>query len=301
LRMREATATTAAANSDGKSPLRVVVLTHGAAELILEKLARLKTIEIVGVFLETETARQRSLREKLRRSIRYDGWAATLKKVFAPISRAKTAGAQEEQTIAERQNSTAETAAKLKIPVHFVSDLHSAEAMDLLRAASADLGLLCGTNIIKETVFSIPRLGSINLHQGLAPYYRGGPSVFWELFNDEKEVGLTVHWVAAKVDTGDIIRQTTVPLRYDFSFGADYEKFIDRFLETTREPCAELIAEAVRMIAAGEVVSTPQDATLGKRYRLPVKREKDEMRRRLRERMKAQTAQVRANEQSVTN
>ncbi len=73
-----------------------------------------------------------------------------------------------------------------------------------MKSADADLGILYGTNIIKETVFSVPKLGSINIHQGLAPLYRGGPTVFWELFNDEKEVGITVHFVAAKVDTCDI-------------------------------------------------------------------------------------------------
>lgn len=286
---------------DKRKPLRVAVLTHGGAELILESLERLEQVEIAGVFIETETARQRSLREKISRSIRYDGWAATAKKVLAPILKTATAGAKEQQTIAERQNETAAVAEKLKIPVHFVSNYHTAEAMDLLRRAQADLGVVCGTNIIREAVFSIPRLGSINLHQGLAPYYRGGPSVFWELFNDESEVGLTVHWVAAKVDTGDIIRQTSVPLRYDFSCGADYEKFIDRFLENTRRPCADLIAEAVEMIAAGNAAGIVQDTSLGKRYRLPVKREKDELRRRLRERLQAQGEETKAGAQRLTS
>ncbi len=81
-------------------------------------------------------------------------------------------------------------------------------------------------NIIKESVFSIPRFGSINIHQGLAPIYRGGPTVFWELFNGENEIGITVHFVAPKVDTGDIILQKTLPLEYDFSrYELNFENF----------------------------------------------------------------------------
>ena len=121
-------------------------------------------------------------------------------------------------------------AEKLQIPLHKVENYHSEDAKKMLREANADLGILYGTNIIKEDVFSIPRLGSINIHQGLAPIYRGGPTVFWELFNGEKELGITVHFVAAKVDTGDIILQKTVPLDYDFSrYDLDYEEIFERF------------------------------------------------------------------------
>ncbi|HKG22414.1 MAG TPA: formyltransferase family protein, partial [Blastocatellia bacterium] len=138
-----------------------------------------------------------------------------------------------------------------------------------------------GTNILKEPVFSIPRLGSINLHQGLAPFYRGGPPVFWELFNGESEVGLTVHFVAPKVDTGQIVLQETVPLSYDYSYGLDFEAFIDDYRRQLADRSASLVAEAVRQIAEQTYVTRPQDTSLGKRYRLPVKKEKDELRRRL--------------------
>ena len=44
------------------------------------------------------------------------------------------------------------------------------------------------------------------------------------------------------------------------------------------------------MIAERAVTGTPQDATLGKRYRLPLKRDKDELRRRLLERRREPAA-----------
>jgi methionyl-tRNA formyltransferase len=88
------------------------------------------------------------------------------------------------------------------------------------------LGILYGTNIIKESVFGIPRLGSINLTKDSRRVYRGGPTVFWELFNDEKELGITIILSAAKVDTGDIILQKTLALVYDFTrYGLDLKGF----------------------------------------------------------------------------
>lgn len=268
--------------------MRVILLTHGGAELVIEELAKISNIEVAGVFIETQTTFQRSLTEKLKRSIRYDGYAETFKKFVSPILNRKTSKTDEIQ-IADARQTTIAAAEKFKMSVHLVENYHLPETLNLLREAQADLGIIFGTNIVKKSVFEIPQLGSINLHQGLAPLYRGGPTVFWELFNDEKELGITVHFVAAKVDTGDIVLQRTFPLRYDFSrYGLDYEKFLADYRAGLRKPSAEMIAEAVKLIAENKEERKTQDTTIGKRYRLPVKKEKDELGKRLRERRKTQ-------------
>ncbi len=269
--------------------MRVILLTHGGAELVLAELNKLKNVEIVGVFIETATTPPRPFKEKIKRSIRYDGYWETAKKLFAKVLNTKTSGAEEEKIVASSRELTEETAKKFGIEVFNVENYHHKTALELMRNAKADLGVIYGTNIIKENVFSIPKLGSINLHQGLAPYYRGGPPVFWELFNDEKEVGLTVHFVASKVDTGDIILQKTVPLEYDFAFGDDFESFLEQYKRRLHQDCAEMVAEATQLIADGDFPRIKQDTTLGKRYRLPIKSEKDEMRRHLRERGKGKS------------
>ncbi|MGI8555347.1 MAG: formyltransferase family protein [Pyrinomonadaceae bacterium] len=266
--------------------LSVILLTHGGAEKVIEELTKIRNVEIAGVFIETQITVKRSLPEKIKRSIRYDGFVQTFKKFFSPLFNRKTSN-NIENLIADARQATIETAGKLKIPVHQVENYHLPDAINLLQKTNADLGIIFGTNIVKKSVFEIPRLGSINLHQGLAPFYRGGPTVFWELFNDEKELGITVHFVAPKVDTGDIILQKTFPLDYDFSiYGTDYEKFLADYRAGLREPSAQLIAEAVSLIAEGREQRKTQDTSLGKRYRLPLKKEKDELKKHLRKRFK---------------
>jgi folate-dependent phosphoribosylglycinamide formyltransferase PurN len=271
--------------------LRVILLTHGGAELVLERLLALEGVEVAGVFVETEITPQRGWREKLRRSVRYDGWAATVWKLAGQLS-GRRAGADADDAAAARDLLRA-AADAASVPFHFVANYHSDEAVALMHAARADLGVVYGTNIIRESVFGLPRLGSINLHQGLAPLYRGGPPVFWELYNGEREVGLTVHFVAAKVDTGEILLQETVPLAYDDAHGDDFDAFIGAYTSGLRARSAELVARAVRMIAEGSYEARPQDTSLGKRYRLPTKREKDELRRRLRARRREAAAAAR--------
>lgn len=267
--------------------LKVIVLTHGGANRLLELLSALETVEIVGVFVETGTEPNRKFAEKIRRSIRYDGYRATAKKFSAKFFGRETGGAEEAKNIRKEQIDLEKFADERQIPIRKVENFHDEGAIDLLKKTGADLGILYGTNIVKESVFGIPRLGSINLHQGLAPVYRGGPTVFWELFNGEREVGITVHFVAAKVDTGDIILQKTVPLRYDFSrYNLDYESFLRDFRASLKEPSVQMMAEAVRQIANGKEQRTKQDTSVGKRYRLPIKSEKDALLRVLKKRLK---------------
>ncbi len=251
----------------------------------MELLSESDSVEIVGVFVENAREPKRTFKQKLERSIKYDGYLETVKKFSAKFLGGKTDGAEELEAVQDKQKELDKLAEKLNIPLFHVDNYHSDETKKQLRDLNADLGVLYGTNIIRKAVFEIPRLGSINIHQGLAPIYRGGPTVFWELFNGESEIGITVHFVAPKVDTGDLILQKTLKLEYDFEkYGLDYESFLSDFRATLKEPSSQMMVSAVEQIAKGVEQRTKQDTSIGKRYRLPTKREKDELVKILRKR-----------------
>jgi methionyl-tRNA formyltransferase len=233
--------------------------------------------------------KQYAWREKLDRSIRYDGYLETAGKMLRKLLPAGHKAPETTALIHEQQVNLGVLAARFGVPIHYVRNYHTEEAYELIRRESPDLGVVWGTNILKESVFRIPRLGSINYHQGLAPYYRGGPPVFWELHNNEPEVGVTVHFVESKVDTGDILAQVKIPLTYDYEYGLDYEAFIADYRKRLVAIGVNLMVNSVKMIAEGIARPWPQDISLGKRYRLPLKSEKDELRRRLRQRRQARS------------
>ena len=256
--------------------LRVVFLSPGGADRVLEHLCRLESIELVGVFVESETQPRRSLRERISRSIFYDGQFETAKKVLSTIFRKPRRTERGLRSIQEDRRVLESLCAELKVPYFEVDDYHSSETIERLKDSDIDLFVLYGTNIIRESVFGIPRRGTINLHQGLAPYYRGGPPIFWELLNGEDKVGITIHYVSAKVDAGDIILQETAPMNYDFSrYGLEYESFLRDRAQSLAEPSAILMTQAVKLIAEGRDQPVKQDLSVGKRYRLPSKREKN--------------------------
>ncbi len=74
--------------------------------------------------------------------------------------------------------------------------------------------------------------------------------------------------------------QKTFPLEYNFErFGLNYEDFLEEYRDSLIYPMVEMIAAAVDQIANGSEQRSKQDLTIGKRYRLPIKAEKDSMRK----------------------
>lgn len=161
-----------------------------------------------------------------------------------------------------------------------VSDFHDEECRAALRERAPDLGVLAGTYILRPEVFEIPRLGCINLHSGKAPEYRGAAPAFWELYNGEREVGITVHRVVASLDAGAIIAQETFPL--DSAPLEDPTAYIARYRrEVLRPNGVRMVVQAVADIARGTARECAQDPSRAAMYRTPGHREVRELRRRV--------------------
>ena len=94
--------------------------------------------------------------------------------------------------------------------VHFVPDIHSMDVLQRVRSLAPDLGLIYGSPILKPELFEIPVLGTLGIHHGKAPEYRGKKTTFWEMYNGEKAAAVTIQKVNAGLDTGDILKQGAV-------------------------------------------------------------------------------------------
>ena len=70
------------------------------------------------------------------------------------------------------------------------------------------------SQLLKENIFTIPKYGTINLHPALLPKYRGPNPLFWQYYNMEKEMGITLHYIDKGEDTGDIIYQEKLEIPF---------------------------------------------------------------------------------------
>lgn len=105
--------------------------------------------------------------------------------------------------------------------------------------------------IFKERIINCVPEKIINCHAGKLPFYRGRNILNWALINDEKEFGITVHYVDNGVDTGDIIAQKC----YEITDDDDYRSLLSR----AYIGCAELLYLAIKSVQNGSVKRVPQN------------------------------------------
>jgi len=78
--------------------------------------------------------------------------------------------------------------------------------------ANADLGLSLGNGYIGSRVFNTPKLGMINIHHEELPEYQNAQSIIWQIYNNSKFTGYTIHKIDKHIDTGEIIYKEKIPL-----------------------------------------------------------------------------------------
>ncbi len=138
------------------------------------------------------------------------------------------------------------------IPVEIHQNINSDEFLDSISKYDVDLFVSMSFNqIFKIRTIDYPTLKTINCHAGKLPFYRGRNILNWALINDEKEFGITVHYVDEGIDTGDIILQKTYPITDEDDYST--------LLNTAYTGCADVLYDAVKVIQSGTVQITRQD------------------------------------------
>ena len=151
-------------------------------------------------------------------------------------------------------------AAERGIPVYQPVTFKDGAATELLRTLAPELLVVVAYGrILPQAFLDVAKYGSINVHGSLLPKYRGAAPIQWAVLNGDKTTGVSVQYMAAAMDAGDVIasRETEIG-----EFETSGELF-DR-LKTLG---AELLAETVRKIASGSIIRVPQneaDATYTK-------------------------------------
>ncbi|MAQ88923.1 MAG: formyl transferase [Rhodopirellula sp.] len=139
------------------------------------------------------------------------------------------------------------------IEVFCVENINSENFEETLKRSKCDLFVsMSFDQIFRPHIFTIPPLGTINCHAGKLPYYRGRNILNWALINDEKEFGITVHYVDSGIDTGDIILQKVFPISEDDDYGT--------LLTKAYMHCPMILHEAINQIIDGKSLKISQDS-----------------------------------------
>lgn len=152
--------------------------------------------------------------------------------------------------------SVADLARSRGVPHVSIEDVNAGRELEVIRGLEPDiLFSFYYRRIVRPELLAIPRLGALNLHGSWLPGYRGRSPVNWVLVQGETRTGVTLHYMTAEPDAGDIVAQREVPIG-----------FHDTALDLHRKIVCEartLLAETLPRIRDGSNERRPQDRARG--------------------------------------
>lgn len=137
------------------------------------------------------------------------------------------------------------------IPVLQPVKLRNPEFLEELKALKPDLAVVVAFRMLPKLVWSIPTIGTLNLHAALLPDYRGAAPINWVLINGEKQTGATTFMIDEKIDTGGILLQTTLDIPDEWNARDLHDCLM--------EEGAKLVLKTVQGLEDNSIEAVPQD------------------------------------------
>lgn len=250
------------------SAFRIVIFTSLPPAKVRHFLWRLRIdlpdVEVAGVLYETERP-PLPLKRRLKRIGKYisdpDFIRFTLHKLGQPVRRISHKTLTRLLHIAHATPKSQNPALSLEdlareceesgVAFRVTNDINGEESLKFVAELKPDLGIVYGTRILKPQLFTIPRLGSINIHKHKVPDYRGaGAPGLWELRDDRTEQVVTIHRVTSKVDEGAVLADRSFPID-----PLDTLTSVGLKADLIGIDC---LVEVIRALSRGEAVESPQ-------------------------------------------
>lgn len=235
-----------------KAPFRVIVLYsagHLGSATILNRLVDMPEFQIVGVIKAQTIELSWKGLKRLRKHLKKVGWRFGWLLAWQHIVQSLTyglIGALREKRL--RLRPTWRLAKQKGIPVLACKNINDPEAITFIRTLSPDLIISAYfSQILKQPVIELPRIGTLNIHPGWLPAYKGAMAYFWVLKNGSENAGVTLHWIDEGIDTGEIIAREN----FQITPGMTQQNV----LMVTAELGAELIQQAGRKLQDDQPLS----------------------------------------------
>ena len=138
------------------------------------------------------------------------------------------------------------------IPFIETANANTSQIIEQIRGYEPDVIVVIafGQKIGPDLIKLAPR-GAINVHASLLPKYRGAAPINWAIINGEKQTGISIITLAAKMDAGQILGQSQIDIEPDETAG----QLHDRLAQTA----APLLLDTIDKIAADTAIYTDQD------------------------------------------
>ncbi|MBD8025824.1 methionyl-tRNA formyltransferase [Ureibacillus sp. Re31] len=118
-----------------------------------------------------------------------------------------------------------EEALRLGLPVIQPEKLRGSQELEQILSLNPDIVITAAFGqILPKALLDAPRFGCINVHASLLPKYRGGAPIHQAIIDGEEKTGVTIMYMAEKLDAGDIISQAEIAIEDADNTGIMFDK-----------------------------------------------------------------------------
>ena len=135
------------------------------------------------------------------------------------------------------------------------NNLKDERFIDSLKALNADLFVVVAFRMLPKAVWSLPRLGTFNLHASLLPQYRGAAPINWAIINGECKSGVSTFLIDEQIDTGSILLQREVDISPDDTAGELHDKLMVIGAKLVAETASRLYSGTVKPMEQSKFIS----------------------------------------------
>lgn len=146
-------------------------------------------------------------------------------------------------------------ALKYHLPVYQPEKLVGSSELDEIMTLPIDLIVTAAYGqFLPEKLLNYPKYRAVNVHASLLPKYRGGAPIQYAIMNDDKEIGVSIMYMEKKMDAGDILSQSAIPLLESDNVATLFDKL--------SEVGTHLLAQTLPKIFDETIIPIPQDDNL---------------------------------------
>ncbi|MEM6800552.1 MAG: methionyl-tRNA formyltransferase [Bacteroidota bacterium] len=157
-----------------------------------------------------------------------------------------------------RKSAVKEYAEEKGFPIFQPIKLRDPAFIKALEELKPELMVVVAFRMLPEMVWSIPSIGTFNLHASLLPDYRGAAPINWAIINGESKTGATTFFIDKKIDTGNLLLQREIDIPEEWTAGDLHDELMIKG--------SQLVLETVEAIARGTVEAKAQDNSLFKNH-----------------------------------
>lgn len=132
------------------------------------------------------------------------------------------------------------------LPVFQPEKLRNPEFLSSIRSLNADIFVVVAFRMMPKVLFSMPLLGTFNLHGSLLPDYRGASPINYAIINGEKRSGVTSFFINEKIDEGNILLQKQIEISENDNAGDLHDKLMVLGAATVVETLDQLAVGSLR-------------------------------------------------------